>query len=159
WETGVGERLEREGLVHRGVNLQFDGERHRIDFAELTGGKAITVYGQQEVVKDLIRARLEAGGRVEFGAEAFAIEDVESDQPVIRYRQDGQEHELRCDFVAGCDGSHGISREAMPTGHLTVYEKEYGIGWLGILAQAPPSSEELIYCSSERGFALLSMRS
>ncbi|HEV8638671.1 MAG TPA: 4-hydroxybenzoate 3-monooxygenase [Chloroflexota bacterium] len=157
--TGVGERLRREGLVHRGIRLRFDGEDHRIALSDLTGGRAITVYGQQEVVKDLIRARLEAGGQILFEAEALGVGDLDSPTPVVRYRQVSEIHELRCDFVAGCDGSHGVCRGAVPAGALTAYEKEYPFAWLGILAAAPPSTEELIYAYHERGFALHSMRS
>jgi p-hydroxybenzoate 3-monooxygenase len=157
--TGVGERLRREGLVHRGIRLRFDGEEHRIPLGDLTGGRAITVYGQQEVVKDLIRARLDAGGRILFEASALGLDGLDSPTPLVRYRQGDAEHELACDFVAGCDGSHGVCRGAAPPGALTVYEKEYPFAWLGILAAAPPSTEELIYAYHERGFALHSMRS
>jgi p-hydroxybenzoate 3-monooxygenase len=158
-EMGVGERLKREGLVHHGIILRFDGADHRIALSELTGGRAITVYGQQEVVKDLIAARLDAGGEIRFEAGAAEVDDVEGDQPVVRYRQDGRLRELRADFVAGCDGSHGVCRAGIPAGAATSYEREYPFAWLGILAQAPPSTEELIYCYHERGFALHSMRS
>jgi p-hydroxybenzoate 3-monooxygenase len=156
--TGVGERLRREGLVHHGIRLRFDGEEHRIPLSDLTGGRAITVYGQQEVVKDLIRARLDAGGQVLFEAGAVELADLDTTAPAVRYRQGGRTEELRCDFVAGCDGSHGICRGAVPAGHLTAYEREYPFAWLGILAAAPPSTEELIYAYHERGFALHSMR-
>ncbi|HEY3079128.1 MAG TPA: 4-hydroxybenzoate 3-monooxygenase [Chloroflexota bacterium] len=157
--TGVGERLRREGLIHRGIRLRFDGEDHRIPLSDLTGGRAITVYGQQEVVKDLIRARLAADGRILFEAGALGVDGVDSSAPLVRYRQGDHEGELSCDFVAGCDGSHGICRGAIPAGALTVYEREYPFAWLGILAAAPPSTEELIYAYHERGFALHSMRS
>jgi p-hydroxybenzoate 3-monooxygenase len=158
-DAGVGERLHREGLVHGGVELRFDGEGHRIDFAELTGGRTITIYGQQEVVKDLIAARLDAGGDLRFEVEDVSLHDLESERPVVRFRHEGAEHELRCDVVAGCDGFHGVSREAIPNGVLSAYEREYPFAWLGILAEVAPSSEELIYCYHERGFALHSMRS
>jgi p-hydroxybenzoate 3-monooxygenase len=154
-ETGVGDRLKREGLVHHGIRLRFDGEEHRIALSDLTGGRAITVYGQQEVVKDLIQARLDAGGEILFEAEALAVEPSNA---TITYRQGGAERELRCDWVAGCDGSHGVSRGAIPADAVTLYEKEYPFAWLGILAQAPVSTEELIYARHERGFALYSMR-
>ena len=155
-ETGVGDRLRREGLVHEGIELQFEGERHRIHFTELTGGRSITVYGQQEVVKDLIAARLETGRPLLFEAEALA---VDADSAVVRYRHDGAEHTLECDVVAGCDGFHGVCREAIPDGVLRETSREYPFGWLGILAEAAPSNEELIYAYHERGFALHSMRS
>ena len=155
-ETGVGDRLRREGLVHEGIELQFEGERHRIHFTELTGGRSITVYGQQEVVKDLIAARLETGRPLLFEAEALA---VDADSAVVRYRHDGAEHTLECDLVAGCDGFHGVCREAIPDGVLRETSREYPFGWLGILAEAAPSNEELIYAHHERGFALHSMRS
>jgi p-hydroxybenzoate 3-monooxygenase len=158
-EAGVAERLHREGLVHRGLELRFDGRGHRIDFAELTGGRAITVYGQQEVVKDLIAARLGYGGDLRFEVADVSLHDLESERPRIRFSHEGADHELRCDVVAGCDGFHGISRPTVPEGVLRVYEREYPFAWLGILAEVAPSSEELIYCHHDRGFALHSMRS
>jgi p-hydroxybenzoate 3-monooxygenase len=158
-EIGVGERLHREGLVHDGIELRFAGERHRIDFPSLTGGRRITVYGQQEVVKDLIAARLETGRPLLFEVDEVALEGLEGDAPAIRFRHEGEERELRCDLISGCDGSHGVSRESIPAGVLTPFEREYPFAWLGILAAAPPSNEELIYAYSERGFALHSMRS
>jgi p-hydroxybenzoate 3-monooxygenase len=158
-EIGLARRLDREGLVHHGLELRFAGRGHRIPLSELTGGRAITVYGQQEVVKDLVKARLEAGGEILFEVDDVALHELDSEHPAIRFRHDGGERELRCDVVAGCDGFHGISRPSVPAGVLTGYEREYPFAWLGILAEAPPSSEELIYCSSERGFALHSMRS
>ena len=156
---GVGERLQREGLVHDGIELQFEGERHRIDFPSLTGGRRIIVYGQQEVVKDLIAARLETGRPLLFEVRDVAVGGFESDSPTIRFEHEGEEIELRCDFIAGCDGSHGVCRESIPEGALTVFEREYPFAWLGILAAAPPSNDELIYAYHERGFALHSMRS
>jgi p-hydroxybenzoate 3-monooxygenase len=158
-EIGVGERMRREGLVHDGIELQFDGERHRIDFPSLTGGRRITVYGQQEVVKDLIAARLRTGRPLVFEAKDATIRDFESDSPLIRYTRNGEEVELRCDLIAGCDGFHGMTRDSIPEGVLTAFEREYPFAWLGILAAAPPSNEELIYAYHERGFALHSMRS
>ena len=158
-ESGVGDRMKREGMVHHGIELRFDGQGHRIDLHELTGGRAITVYGQHEVVKDLIAARLEAGGQVIFEAEAVGLKDLESQKPTIRYQKDGEDHELRCDFIAGCDGFYGVCRPSIPEGVLTVYERKYPFAWLGILAETPPSSEELIYTYYKRGFALHSMRS
>jgi p-hydroxybenzoate 3-monooxygenase len=158
-ETGVADRLHREGMVHRGLELRFGGRGHRIALSELAGGRAITVYGQQEVVKDLIAARRDAGGPLEFEAEAVGIDGLESERPVVRYRAGGSEHELRCVVVAGCDGFHGVARASVPEGALSVYEREYPFAWLGILARAAPSSEELIYAHHDRGFALHSMRS
>jgi p-hydroxybenzoate 3-monooxygenase len=157
--AGVGERMDRQGLVHEGVELRFEGAGHRIDFAELTG-RSITVYGQQEVVKDLIAARLADGGQIRFETRAVSLHELESERPRIGYEgPDGEPGELDCDVVAGCDGFWGISREAVPDGVLTAYERHYPFAWLGILAEVAPSSEELIYCSHERGFALHSMRS
>lgn len=158
-ENGLGERLQREGLKHEGIYLRFDGETQRIDFPSLTGGKSITVYGQQEVVKDLIRARLDSGGEIVFEAEAMRLSDLDTDQPKIIYRKNDQEYAITCDFVAGCDGYHGICREAIPAGVLKTYERIYPFAWLGILAEAAPSSHELIYANHKRGFALHSMRS
>jgi p-hydroxybenzoate 3-monooxygenase len=157
-ETGVGERLKREGLVHHGIELRFKGRGHRIDFADLTGGKGITIYSQHEVVKDLTNARLESGGQVLFEVENVRVRDFDGNAPKIDYEKDGERFEIVCDFIGGCDGFHGICRPSLPAGALTVYEREYPFGWLGILAEAPPSSDELIYCSHDRGFALLSMR-
>ena len=156
---GVGDRLRREGLVHEGIELRFEGERHRIDFPSLTGGRRITVYGQQEVVKDLIAARLETERPLLFEVTDVAVGGFESDSPTIRFGHEGEKVELRCDFIAGCDGSHGVCRESIPEGALTVFEREYPFAWLGILAAAPPSNDELIYAYHERGFALHSMRS
>jgi p-hydroxybenzoate 3-monooxygenase len=158
-EIGVGERLQREGLVHDGIELQFAGERHRIDFPSLTGGRRITVYGQQEVVKDLIAARLDTGRTLLFEVSDVGLHGFESDEPVLRFRHGGEDVELRCDFIAGCDGFHGVCRDSISAGVLTAFEREYPFAWLGILAAAPPSNEELIYAYHERGFALHSMRS
>jgi p-hydroxybenzoate 3-monooxygenase len=158
-DTGVGERLMREGLVHRGVELRFEGKGHRIAFDELTGGSTITVYGQQEVVKDLIAARLAAGAQLHFEVEDVSVHDVSSSLPRLRYTIDGESVDLECDFIAGCDGFHGVSREAIPAEQLVRYERDYPFGWVGILASVAPSSEELIYASHDRGFALHSMRS
>ena len=157
-EMGVGERLKREGLVHHGVNLRFGGRTHRIDFAELTGGKGITIYSQHEVVKDLVAARLKSGKPIQFEVEDVAIHDLDSAKPRIGFSRDDKPDELICDFIAGCDGFHGVSRPSIPASALTTFERDYPFGWLGILAEAPPSSEELIYAYHDRGFALLSMR-
>ena len=158
-DSGVGQRLDREGLLHRGIYLQFDGERHHIDFVDLTG-RGIFVYGQQEIVKDLIQARLAAGGELVFEAEATRIGDFEhGDRPWVAYRQDGEDRRLECDFVAACDGSHGIGRPTLVARGARAYEREYPHAWLGILARTPPASDELIYAYHERGFALHSMRS
>lgn len=157
-EMGVGERLKREGLVHYGIELRFQGRGHRIDFKELTGGKAITIYAQAEVLKDLNNARIAAGGQVLFEVENVSVDDLNSPKPKIRYRTQGTDCELVCDFIAGCDGFHGICRASIPPGVLSEYERMYPFGWLGILAEAPPSSDELVYTYHERGFALLSMR-
>jgi p-hydroxybenzoate 3-monooxygenase len=157
--AGVGERMDREGLVHEGLYLQFDGARHRIPLRELTGGRAITVYGQHEVVKDLIAARLAAGDEIVFEADDVRVIDVDTAHPSIRFRAGGEERTIRCDFVAGCDGFHGVCRSTIPAGTLGVFERIYPFAWLGILAQTPPSLDELIYAHHERGFALHSMRS
>ena len=158
-QAGAGERLRREGLVHHGIELRFGGRGHRIDMTELTGGRCITVYGQQEVVKDLIRARLDAGGQVLFDASEVSVHALESTRPRIRFRRGGEEAELHCDVIAGCDGFHGICRPSVPAGVLAAFERSYPFAWLGILAHAAPSHEELIYAYHERGFALFSMRS
>jgi p-hydroxybenzoate 3-monooxygenase len=158
-ETGLGERMAREGLVHHGIWLRFAGRSHRIDLSELTNGKAITVYSQHEVIKDLIAARLAAGGRIVFEAADVGVRDIETASPRISFRTDGRTQELRCDIIAGCDGSHGICRPSVPPGILTLYEREYPFAWLGILAEAAPASEELIYAHHPNGFALFSMRS
>jgi p-hydroxybenzoate 3-monooxygenase len=156
-QSGVGTRLQREGLVHHGIELRFNRAGHRIDFANLVG-KSITIYAQQEVIKDLVATRLAAGGRIIFEAEAVALHDLDK-FPIIRYRQAGAMRELNCDFIAGCDGGHGISRHAIPAGAMRAHERVYPFAWLGILAHVPPASQELIYTYHERGFALLSMRS
>jgi len=157
-EVGVGDRLNREGLRHGGLYLAFDGSRHHIDMAGLTGGRAITVYGQNEVVKDLIAARFSTGRPLHFEVSGVSVHDLESSQPKIRYAIGGDQHELTCDFIGGCDGFHGICRPAIEE-HLQIYERTYPFAWLGILAAAAPSSGELVYSLHERGFALFSMRS
>jgi p-hydroxybenzoate 3-monooxygenase len=157
--TGVGDRLRRESMRHDGIHLAFNGRRHRIDMAELTGGRAITIYGQNEVVKDLIEARLQSGRPLHFEVGGVTPARLTDDVPVVSYVREGEEQELRCDFVAGCDGFHGVCRTVIPPSHLTAYEREYPFGWLGILAHAAPSSDELVYSNHPRGFALFSMRS
>ena len=197
-ESGVGDRLAREGMRHEGIYIAFGGQRHRIDMAGLTGGRAITIYGQHEVVKDLIDARLATGRPLYFDVSHVAIDGFEmaahkgrphsvpahnerphsvavdkerphsvaahrerphSGEAKIRFRHDGAAHEVTCDFIAGCDGSHGICRPSVPPAHLQLYEREYPFAWLGILASAAPSSGELVYALHDRGFALFSMRS
>ena len=156
--SGVGDRLKRDGLRHDGVWLAFNGERHRIDFQELIG-KSIVVYGQNEVVKDYIAAREAAGHPLFFNVSDVSIGGMLDDKPKVCFRRDGEENELTCDFIAGCDGFHGICRAAIPTDQWRSYEKIYPFAWLGILATAAPSSEELVYALHQRGFALFSMRS
>jgi p-hydroxybenzoate 3-monooxygenase len=158
-ELGLGERLNEEGLVHNGIELRFDGEGHRIAFEELAGGRAITIYGQQEVVKDLIAARVESGDPLLFEVEGVEVEGLAGDSPAIRYTHEGEAQVLRCDLIAGCDGFHGACRAAVPDGVLSFHEHKYPFAWLGILAEVAPSTEELIYAVNERGFALHSLRS
>jgi p-hydroxybenzoate 3-monooxygenase len=157
--TGVGERMLREGLIHSGIEIRFGGSGHRIDFPSLTGGKRITVYGQHEVVKDLIHARLADGGFIAFEGRKVSVHGLESERPFIKYIAQDEPFEISCDFIAGCDGFHGVCRPSVPNGVLTTYERAYPFGWLGILAEVPPSANELIYAHHEHGFALLSMRS
>jgi p-hydroxybenzoate 3-monooxygenase len=158
-DTGVGERLKREGLIHHGIELRFNRCGHRINLYELTGGKAITIYAQHEVVKDLVSARLAGGGQIFFDATEVSVDGFNGTVPSIRFATEGEPYELNCDFIAGCDGFHGVCRPSIPSGVLTEFDRTYPFAWLGILAQAPPSSHELIYAYHERGFALLSMRS
>jgi len=158
--VGLGRRLDAEGLEHNGIYLQFDGERHHVNFRELTGGRWVTIYAQTEIVKDLIRARVADRAALEFEVSETEVADLDSDHPVLRYTDSaGQRHEVTCDAIAGCDGFHGICRPAIPSGGLRlVAERSYPYGWLGILAKAPPSTDEVIYCRHEEGFALHSMR-
>lgn len=158
-EIGVGERMKREGFVHTGVELRFDGQGHRIDLSDLTGGKAITVYAQHEVIKDLVKARLETGGEILFGVSDVSLHGIDGDKPAIRFTQDGEQREIVCDFVAGCDGSQSMCRSYIPEDKRSQYSRIYPFGWFGILVEAPPSSEELIYAHHERGFSLVSTRS
>jgi p-hydroxybenzoate 3-monooxygenase len=157
--SGVGERLQREGMRHDGIHIAFDGVRHHIDMAALTGGRAITVYGQNEVVKDLIAARTESGRPLHFEVEDVTPQGFDGTSPVVGFVEHGERREIACDFIAGCDGFHGVCRQSVRADRLTVYEREYPFGWLGILAYAPPSSPELVYSNHPRGFALFSMRS
>ena len=160
-EAGLGERLQRDGLVHHGIELRFSGRGHRIDFDDLTGGSGITIYAQHELIKDLIKARMDAGGQIFFEVADVSLHGLNADDSSIRFRpnENSDFQEFSCDFIAGCDGFHGICRPSIPEAVLTVYDRTYPFAWLGILAEVPPSSEELIYAYHERGFALLSMRS
>jgi p-hydroxybenzoate 3-monooxygenase len=159
-EAGLAQRLDRQGLEHGGIHLQFAGQRQHLDFRELTGGRTVTVYAQTEVVKDLIARRLADGAAIEFGATDTGVGDLDTDRPVLRYTTaDGTRMELICDAIAGCDGFHGICRPAVPPGVLTITERDYPYAWLGILADVPPSTDELIYAHHSRGFALHSLRS
>ncbi|MEU2864156.1 4-hydroxybenzoate 3-monooxygenase [Streptomyces mirabilis] len=157
--AGAGGRMDREGLRHDGIELRFARERHRVDFPALTGGSSVMVYAQTEVCKDLIALQLEEGGPLLFGAEALEVEGAESERPRVRFRHEGREDVLECDYVVGCDGFWGVARRAIPAEHSRVFERTYPFGWLGILADVPPSHDELVYARHDRGFALLSMRS
>jgi p-hydroxybenzoate 3-monooxygenase len=158
-ECGAGARIDQEGLVHDGIELRFDRRSHRIDLPTLAAGRRVMVYAQTEVVKDLIAVQLREGGPLLFGAEVQAVTGVDTDQPMIHFTRAGRDQTLTCDYVVGCDGFHGVARAAVPDGVLTTYERIYPFSWLGILAEVPPSCEELIYAHSDRGFALHSMRS
>ena len=158
-QIGAAERLDREGLRHDGLYLSFRGERHHIDMAALAGGRAITVYGQNEVVRDLLDLRQATSRPILFGVANVSVHDVDSPHPLIRYQSDGRDFELACDFVAGCDGFRGVCRPSMPSSLLRIYERVYPFAWLGILAQATPSCDELVYSLHDNGFALFSMRS
>ncbi len=156
--AGVGDRLRSEGLVHGGIYLQLDQERAHIPMRELTG-RSVTIYGQTEVVKDLIHARVGTGAPLLFEAEDVRLDGIESDRPTVRYRHGGADRELRADFIAGCDGFHGVSRQSIPAETLQLWQRDYPFAWLGILAHVAPSTDELIYARNRRGFALHSMRS
>lgn len=159
-EAKAGERMDREGLVHEGINIAFDGRLERIDFPKHTNGKVVMVYGQTEITHDLMKAHIdEAGCVVQYESPAIRVEDFATDRPRIIYEQNGEQKELVCDFVAGCDGFHGVARKSVPADKITNFERTYPFGWLGILSDVPPVKEELIYAHHERGFALCSMRS
>jgi p-hydroxybenzoate 3-monooxygenase len=158
-EAGVGRRLHAEGLVHKGIEIAFAGARHRIDLQGLSGGKHVTIYGQTEVTRDLMEAREAAGARTVYEAEDVSVDDFEGPSPLVRYRKDGQAHEIGCEFIAGCDGFHGVCRQSVPDRAIETYERVYPFGWLGVLSNTPPVSPELIYTNHENGFALCSMRS
>jgi p-hydroxybenzoate 3-monooxygenase len=157
--SGVGDRVRKEGMRHAGVYIAFGGSRHRIDFEELTGGRTITIYGQNEVVRDLIEARRATGSPLLFEILDVGVHDLDTPRPRIRFTEQGTPREVSCDFIAGCDGFHGTCRAAVPAAHLRTFERVYPFGWLGILAAAPPTSDELVYSLHDRGFALFSMRS
>ncbi|WP_330458247.1 4-hydroxybenzoate 3-monooxygenase [Streptomyces sp. NBC_00820] len=157
--AGAGERMDREGLRHDGIELRFDGRRHRVDFPGRTGGRSVTVYAQTEVCKDLIALQLAEGGPLLFEAEALGVEGAESDRPRVRFRRQGTEDELECRYVVGCDGFWGVARKAFPASVTRVFERSYPYAWLGILADVAPSHDELVYARHDRGFALLSLRS
>ena len=158
-KAGVGTRLHAEGLVHGGIELSFGGDRHRVDLNKLSGGKNVTVYGQTEVSRDLMDARHAAGAKLVFGAAEVSVHGFDTTSPSVRYMKDGIRHEVTCDFIAGCDGFHGVCRESVPSAAITTHERVYPFGWLGVLSETPPVSEELIYTRHDRGFALCSMRS
>ena len=158
-EAGVGTRMHREGLVHHGFDLLFDGQRHRVDLSALTGGQHVMVYGQTELTRDLMDARAAAGLTTVYEARDVAVHDFDTDHPRVTYTKDGVAHEVHCDFIAGCDGFHGVCRASAPRSAIREYEKVYPFGWLGLLSDTPPVHEELIYVSSPRGFALCSQRS
>ena len=158
-EAGVGQRMHQEGIPHHGFDMLFGGARHRIDMTSLTGGKQVMVYGQTELTRDLMDARQAAGLPTVYEAGNVTVHDFDSDKPRVRYEKDGQTHEIACDFIAGCDGFHGVCRASVPRGAIQEFEKVYPFGWLGLLSDTPPVHEELIYANSSRGFSLCSMRS
>jgi p-hydroxybenzoate 3-monooxygenase len=158
-EAGVGARLHQEGLVHDGIEIAFSGVRHRIDLKHASGGKNVTVYGQTEVTRDLMQARAAAGLSTIYDADNVSLHDFDGDHPKVRYVKGGVAQELACDFIAGCDGFHGVSRQSVPAGAIQTFERVYPFGWLGLLSDTPPVSPELIYINHARGFALCSMRS
>jgi len=157
-EAGVSERLQREGLIHDGTQVAFGGKRHQINFRKLTGGKTVTVYGQTEVTRDLMEARERENVATVYEALDVSVHDFDS-RPAVRFRKDGVQQEIACDFIAGCDGYHGVSRASVPAAAIKTFERVYPFGWLGLLSETPPVNDELIYCNHARGFALCSMRS
>ncbi|MET0879607.1 MAG: 4-hydroxybenzoate 3-monooxygenase [Tardiphaga sp.] len=158
-KLGITERLHHEGLIHDGIELLFGGVRHRLDLRQASGGKVVTVYGQTEVTRDLMDARDRVGLTTIYDADKVSLHDFDGTSPVVRYVKDGISHEIACDFIAGCDGFHGVSRQSVPAGAVKTYERVYPFGWLGLLSDTPPVSPELIYVNHQRGFALCSMRS
>ena len=158
-QAGLGDRLQQEGMQHHGIEIRFNNKAHRINFSELTDGKGITIYGQQEIVKDLINARLADGGEIKFNVSNVELKKLTSENPVIEYSVNTSTEKLNCDFIAGCDGFHGISRSSIPRGSIKSFDRTYPFAWLGVLVDAPPSSDVLIYANSPDGFALHSMRS
>jgi len=158
-EAGVGERMDKEGIVHTGTDFSFQGEHHHLDLEKYSGGKKVVVYGQTEVTRDLMEAREKEGAITIYEADNVKLHDIESDNPYVTYHKDGETHRIDCDYIAGCDGYHGVSRKSIPKDELVEYEKVYPFGWLGLLSDTPPVHDELIYCAHERGFALCSMRS
>ena len=158
-QLGITARLHHEGLVHDGIELLFGGVRHRLDLRHASGGKVVTVYGQTEVTRDLMDARDASGLTTIYDADDVSLHDFDGDHPTVRYAKDGVSHEIACDFIAGCDGFHGVSRQSVPASAMQLYERVYPFGWLGLLSDTPPVSPELIYANHERGFALCSMRS
>ena len=157
--VGAGERMARLGSEHRGIELRFGGRSLRIDFPSLAGGKCVTIYPQHEVIRDLVKARLDAGGTILFSASKTSLHGLDSERPSIRFEHEGESRTIQCDYVAGCDGTHGMSRASIPAGAVACHERVYPLGWFGILCEAPPSSDELVYALHERGFALASTRS
>ncbi len=158
-EARVAERMEREGHVHEGFSLSFSGRLERIDLKKYSGGKTVIVYGQTEVTRDLMDARTASGAPSFYEAEDVAVHDFDSEHPSVTFTKDGQPHAIECDYIAGCDGFHGVSRKSVPAERIRLFERVYPFGWLGILSRTPPVSDELIYANHERGFALCSMRS
>jgi p-hydroxybenzoate 3-monooxygenase len=157
-DVGAGARMQRESMLHWGINVGINGELHRIDFKALVN-KRVTIYGQQEVVKDLVAQRLADGGSLFFEVDDVSIHEMTGAQPKIRFTHEGRPHEINCDFIAGCDGFHGICRPSIPDGVLSTFERDYPFGWLGILSESPPPDHELVYSNTDRGFALYTMRS
>lgn len=158
-ESGAGARMDKEGLIHTGTDFSFQGEHYHIDIEKYSGGKHVIVYGQTEVTRDLMEAREKVGGVTVYKAENVELHDIESDNPYVTYQHEGESFHLDCDYIAGCDGFHGVSRKSIPSDQLEEYEKVYPFGWLGLMSDTPPVNDELVYCAHERGFALCSMRS